>query len=71
MSGLCVWRVTDQCECGKSGKEVEFEVVGEGSVTVTDVEDCIRTVQSGSEITVLMECVYVYNRMQKKTPGSA
>ena len=24
MSGLCVWRVTDQCECGKSGKEVEF-----------------------------------------------
>ena len=33
-------------------RKLSFEVVGEGSVTVTDVEDCIRTVQSGSEITV-------------------
>lgn len=33
-------------------RKMSFEVVGEGSVTVTDVEDCIRTVQSGSEITV-------------------
>lgn len=33
-------------------RKLSFEVAGEGSVTVTDVEDCIRTVQSGSEITV-------------------
>ena len=33
-------------------RKMSFEVVGEGSVTVTDVEDCIRTVQSSSEITV-------------------
>lgn len=53
-------------------RKLSFEVVGEGSVTVTDVEDCIRTVQSGSEITVpdrylsynfLTVFVFFFNRL--------
>ena len=35
-------------------RKMSFEVVGEGSVTVTDVEDCIRTVQSGVRIIRLL-----------------
>lgn len=49
-------------------RKMSFEVVGEGSVTVTDVEDCIRTVQSGSEITVLDGmCIRVQSDAEEDT----
>ncbi len=68
MSGLCVWRVQTSVNAENPARKMSFEVVGEGSVTVTDVEDCIRTVQSGSEITVLDGmCIRVQSDAEEDT----
>ena len=66
LQGAFTGGITLKADAKEAAQKIKFEVVGEGNVTVTDVNDKVKRLHRKRFLKFRRECVSVYRRMRRK-----